>query len=116
MNPVASSSRILRPHSLDCGPEVLSFAEFLLGTSAGLLADLSHILIGVRLGLWDLREVESMSATGKVMALHVSSPRLTKDAHMPHIGDRSIETLRTMIDVSGIMYEIDEGRRSYHAK
>jgi hypothetical protein len=112
MNPVFKQGTVSRQHALDSGSDVLLFTEHLIKTPAGILADAAHILIGLRLGLWEQWQVEELAATQKVTAMHVSAPAALKDSHKPRTHDPEVEALCAILYGSSTLYAIDEGRRT----
>jgi hypothetical protein len=112
MNPVFKQGTVCRPHALDNGMDVLLFTEHIAETPAGILTDSAHILIGLRLGLWEQWQIENLSATQKVRAMHVSAPTALKDSHKPQRSDRDVEALCASIYGSSTVFVIDEGRRT----
>ena len=112
MNPVFKQGTVCRQYALDSGSDVLLFTEHLVKTPAGILADAAHILIGLRLGLWEQWQVEELAATQKVTAMHVSAPAALKDSHKPRTFDPGIESLCASLYGASTTYVIDEGRRT----
>lgn len=113
MNPVFSRGALTRDNALDSGSDVLALVNRLTGTRAGILADVAHIAIGLRAGTWDSKQVESLTRSGKILAIHASSPSGLKDSHRAVWKDALSLDLCAAMTGEGTLYVIDEGRGTH---
>ena len=113
MYPLVTNSIPKKEYSMDSGCETLRYVRKMqsAGYERPLVADVAHINIGLKHGLWSLTQVRELVRSGGVAALHYSSNDGDRDEHRAlSREDGVILELLHEFDTAGHAYEVDEGR------
>ena len=113
MYPLVTKGIPRKEYSMDSGWETLRYVRAMqsAGYEKPLVADMAHINIGLKHGLWNLAQVRELVRSGGVAALHYSSNNGDRDEHRSLSNqDAAIHELLHEFSSAGHAYEVDEGR------